>query len=155
MSLSYALEHVSASTESVLVELAAKSEYVLTYGPGPNPDNKNETIAVYTLNSGDLTYPATVTYGCETTLKGGKPIRRVRMTFTTWATETDSVTGVIRREPISTSWAMNIPVTFSVELADLDDFLGVGFSHLFASQSSGARTTTYLSRLQLGSPAVV
>jgi hypothetical protein len=153
MSLSYALDHVSASTESVLVELAAKSELTLI---STDTDVKTgAVVSTYTLASGDTQFPAYVTYRAEIQSRKTGVIRRISMTFDTWATQTDSVTGVIDRLPISASFAMNIPQGFTVELADIDDFIGVAFSFLFASQSSGARSTTYLSKLLYGAPQVV
>jgi hypothetical protein len=76
------------------------------------------------------------------------------MTYSTWATETDSVTGIINRKAISGQFNFIVPMGFTVELADMDDFIGNCFSFLYSSVSAGARTTTYLGRLLFGAPQV-
>lgn len=156
MSKSYVLEHCASATESVLVETAAKSEMTRTFqGVDPTDPTGQTQMTEYTLNSGDSAYPATVTYRNVTRAKGGDAVRRFSLTFQTWATETESVTGEVRRKPVSAQINFSLPVSFSVELADLDDMLGNLFSFMYASQSSGARATGYLSVLQFGGTQVV
>jgi hypothetical protein len=156
MSHSYAIEHApGGTTESVLIEVSEKADFSLTFGPAPDPLNKNAIISIYTLANGDQTYPATVTYRVEAIKRDGKLVRRLSMTYDTWATDTDSVTGDVAREPISMTWSANVPTTFSVEVADFDDMLGNFFNFLYASQSSGARATTYISKLLFGASKVV
>jgi len=152
MSLSYAIDHAVASTESVNVEVAAKSELTLV---STDIDPKTgAVISTYLLASGDANFPSNVTYRAEQQTRGGKTVRRVSMTFSTWATETDSVTGIVRHEPVTGTYSFVVPMAYTVELADMDDFIGNCFSFLYSSVSAGARTTTYLQKLLYGAPQV-
>lgn len=154
MTLTYAIPHaIGGTTESVLVEVAEKSSLVLV--SSDYDKSTNENVATYRIATGDTVYRATVVYTAGDQLRAGKPVRFVTMTFTTWATESDDVAGTVRYEPISAKISLTIPTSFTVELADLDDFIGTMFSFLYASQSSGARSTTYLSKLLYGIPQVV
>jgi hypothetical protein len=152
MALSYAVDHANASTESVNVEVAAKSELTLV---STDVDPKTGAVtSTYLLASGDANFPSYVTYRAEQQTRGGKSVRRVSMTFSTWATETDSVTGVVRHEPLNGTYSFVVPMAYTVELADMDDFIGNCFSFLYASVSAGARSTTYLQKLLYGAPQV-
>lgn len=149
----YSLDHVASATESVLVETAAKSEMTLQ---STDVDPKTgAVVSTYNLASGDSQFPASVVYRVENQSRGGSPIRRVSMTFSTWAVDDNSVDGTAIRKPISGTIAMNIPADITTELADLDDFIGNLFSFLYASQSGGARNTGYLQKLLYGVPQVV
>jgi hypothetical protein len=114
-----------------------------------------DVISTYVLASGDSLYPATVSYRISNQSRGGAPIRRVLMTFSTWAVDANSTDGIDTRKPIVGSIAMNLPADITLELADMDDFIGNLFSFLYASQSSGARSTAYLQKLLYGVPQVV
>lgn len=153
MSLSYAIDHVVATTESVNVEVAAKSE--LTFISSDTDKSTGEVISTYALASGDVRYPGTVTYRIAKQNRGGNPTRRISMTFDTWATETDSVTGVINRKPINVTWSFTVPQDLTTELADVMQLLGNAFSFLYGSVAAGVRSTTYLSNLLYGTPKVV
>lgn len=153
MTISYSLDHVSSSTEVVNVELAAKSEMTLR---STSVDPKTgETTSVYVLASGDMNYPATVTYRTAIQNRANGAKRRISMTFSTWAVQTDSVTGEEVRKEISTSISLLVPGDLTLELADIDDLIGVAFSFMYASVSSGARNTGYLQKLLYGVPQVV
>lgn len=152
MAHSYSIDHAVSSTESVLVEVAAKSEFV---SQGTSIDPKTGArVNTYALGSGDTGYQATVEYRVEDQTRSGDPVRRVTMTFRTWATDDDGA-GVVLKKPILGQFIMNIPLSFTIEVGDLDDFIGNCFSFLYASQSSGARATGYLTSLLFGSPKVV
>jgi hypothetical protein len=144
---------VATSTESVNVEVAAKSELTLI---ATDIDQKTgEITSTYTLASGDMAFPGLVTYRVGEQARSSGPIRRISVTLSTWATETDSVTGVIRRKPISCTISLNLPGDLTFELADVMQLLGNTFSFLYASVSAGVRSTGYLQKLLYGSPQVV
>jgi hypothetical protein len=152
MSTTYSLDHVVSSTESVLVEVAAKSEFV-SQGTVIDPKT-GARITTYTLGSGDSAFLATVEYRIEEQVRAGQSVRRVSMTFRTWATSDDGL-GLVVKRPVSGQFAFVLPIDLTIELADLDDFIGNCFSFLYASQSSGARATGYLNSLLFGSSKVV
>lgn len=153
MTHTYSLDHVATATESVLVETAAKSEMTLV---STDVDPKTgDIVSTYVLSSGDSQFPANVTYRVATQSRGGQAIRRMSMIFSTWAVDDNSVDGVATRKPISGTIALNVPADITIELADMDDFIGNLFSFLYASQSSGARNTGYLQKLLYGVPQVV
>jgi hypothetical protein len=153
MTKTYSLDHVVTSTESVKVEVAAKSEMVLQ---STATDQKTGAIAsTYVLASGDIAFPATVVYRTELQKRGGELVRRASVTFNTWAVRADDVAETEVRKPISGTFAFVLPSDMNIELADLDDFIGNVFSFLYASQSSGARNTGYLAKILFGIPQVV
>jgi hypothetical protein len=96
-----------------------------------------------------------VVYRIESQTRSDGPKRRVSMTFSTWATVSDSVAGTDKKSPISGTISLLIPADLTTELTDMDDFIGTLFSFLYASQSSGARNTGYLQKLLYGVPQVV
>lgn len=152
MTLTYSLDHVPSTTESVAVEVAAKSE--MTLQSNSTDPKTGEQTCVYVLASGDMNFPATVTYriGLQNRSDGKK--RRVSMTFSTWATVADSVTGIDTKKEISSTFSMLLPADVTIELADVDDLIGTTFSWLYLSQSAGARDTTWLQKLLYGVPQV-
>lgn len=153
MTITYALDHVPTSTESVNVEVAPKSEMALikTY-VDPKTD---ELVSEYRIASGDEVYPASVVfrYGVQSRKTGD--VRRISMTFYTWATKTDSVTGEVAHEPISSSVQFLLPAQMTVEVADLDDLVGNTFSFLYLSVTTGARSTAWLQALLYGRTQLV
>jgi hypothetical protein len=153
MSLSYSIDHVVTSTESVNVEVAAKSEMTLV--ATDNDAKSGDVVSTYVLASGDTAFPGTVSYRVGNQSRGGAPVRRISITFSTWAAETDSVSGAIVRKPANFTVSMNLPADMTLELADINQALGNLFSFLYASVSAGARNTGYLQKLLYGSPQVV
>lgn len=151
MPITYTIDHISSSTESVLVETAPKSEMV-SQGTVVDPKTGAKTTS-YSLASGDSAYPGVVEYRVEAQNRGGFPILRVSMTFKTWATSDDGLGTVVKR-PLVSTFAVNLPADLTIELADFDDLIGNVFSFLYASQSAGARNTGYIQRLLYGSPTV-
>jgi len=152
MSITYTLDHINASTESVNVEVAAKSEMTLV---STDTDPKSgDTISTYRLASGDVAYPGTVTYRVQAQGSNGNPTRRVVMTLSTWATSDDGL-GLVVKKPLTGSISFVFPADMTIELADLDDFIGNLFSFLYASVTAGARSTAYLQKLLFGAPQVV
>lgn len=153
MTVTYALDHVPTTTESVNVEVAPKSEMALirTY----TDSNTGELVSEYRLASGDEIYPSTVVYryGVQTRKSGS--VRRISMTFFTWASKTDSDTGITTREQVSSTVSLLLPATMTVEVADLDDFIGTMFSFLYASVTTGARSTAWLQALLYGRTQLV
>ncbi|DAD51634.1 coat protein [ssRNA phage Esthiorhiza.2_43] len=152
MSLSYAIDHVVTSTESVNVEVAAKSE--LTLVSSDTDPKTGEVSSTYVLGSGDVVFPAYVTFRVASQSRRGTQVRRLSMTFDSWATETDSVSGAVVRKPISGTISVVIPADMTVELADTMQLLGNMFSFMYPSVAAGVRSTTYLSKLLYGSPQV-
>jgi hypothetical protein len=147
----YLIDHINASTESINVEVAAKSEMI---EQSTDTDSKTgDVISTYVLSSGDNAYPATVTYRVQASGSVAKPTRRVVVTLSTWATSDDGA-GVVVKRPLTGSISFVLPADMTVELADMDDFIGNLFSFLYASATAGARSTTYLQKLLYGVPRV-
>jgi len=152
MTITYSIDHTSGSPESVSVELAEKANMVLQ---GTQTDPKTgEVSSTYVLSTGDNSYPATVVYRAVLQNRPAGPIRRVSMTFNTWATRSDSVTGLDTKKPFSGTVSMNMPADITIETSDADDFIGSLFSFLYASVAAGARDTAYLAKLLFGIPQV-
>jgi hypothetical protein len=152
MSLSYSIDHLSTSIEDVSIEVAAKSEMTLQ-GTGPDPKTGDQ-VSTYVLASGDNSFPATVVYRAGVQTRAGSPIRRISMTFGTWATKADSVTGVDVKLPLVATVSFNIPADMTVEVADMDDLIGNLFSFLYLSVTTKVRDTTWLQKLLYGVPQV-
>jgi len=152
MTHTYSLDHVASATESVNVETAAKSEMTLR---STDVDPKTgDVVSTYVLASGDSRYEATVTYKVQEQNKVGAPTRRCVVTLNTWATDDDGA-GLVVKKPITGSISFIVPTDLTIELADMDDFIGNLFSFLYASVSTGTRNTTYLQKLLYGVPQVV
>lgn len=153
MTVTYSIDHCPTTTESVNVEVAPKSEFALirTY----TDNTSGELVSEYRLASGDELYPATVAYryGIQTRKTGN--VRRISVTFYTWATKTDSVAGTVEYEPINSTIQFILPAQMTIEVADLDDFLGNTLSFMYGSVSAGARSTGYLQALLYGRTQVV
>lgn len=152
MTITYSLDHVATSVEDVSVEVAAKSEMTLQ---STSTDPKTgEVVSVYVLASGDNSFPATLTYRNSLQNRNTGAIRRISMTFSTWATAADSVSGVDTKKPFSGTVSFNIPADMTVEIADMDDFIGNLFSFLYLSVTTKVRDTTWLQKLLYGVPQV-
>lgn len=153
MTHTYTIDHAVNTTESVLVEVAPKSEMTLV---ATDVDQKTGAVtATYRLASGDAAYPATVTYRVEDQNRSGSKIRRISVTLNTWAADDNSVDGTTTRKAISGTISLNVPADITTELADVDDFYGNLFSYLYPSQAAGVRSTVYLQKLLYGAPQVV
>ena len=152
MTITYSLDHVSTTVEDVSVEVADKSNLVLQ---STSTDPKTgDVTSIYVVSTGDNAYPAYVTYRVAVQKRAAGVIRRMSMTFDTWAVKSDSVTGIDTREPISGTISINAPANMTIETADLDDFIGNLFSFLYDSVTVKARNTTWLSKLLFGVPQV-
>jgi hypothetical protein len=152
MSISYDITHVETTTESVDVEVAQKTDMVLQ---STFTDPKTgEITSTYVLANGDNSYQANVIYRNGLQTRQNAPIRRFSVTFTTWATSTDSVSGVVVHKPITGSMNFTIPADLTVETADMDAFIGNLVSYLYESVSAGARDTSWLEKLLFGIPQV-
>lgn len=152
MSLTYSIDHLSTSVEDVSVEVADKSSMILQ---STITDPKTgEVSAVYVLPSGDNAYPATITYRSVIITRGGKLVRRISVTFSTWATKSDSVTGLDTKEEVISTFTCLVPATMTIEVADFDDLLGNLFSFLYLSVTAKARDTSWAAKLLYGLPQV-
>lgn len=152
MTITYSIDHLSTSVEDVSVEVAAKSEMTLQ---STDVDPKTgEVVSTYVLASGDNSYPATVVYRSSVQNRSNGAIRRMSMTFSTWATASDSVTSTDTKKPLVITVAINVPADMTVEVADLDDLIGNAFSFLYASVTAKARSTSWLQKLLYGVPQV-
>lgn len=152
MALTYSLDHISTTVEDVSVEVAAKSEMVLQ---STSTDPKTgEVVSIYVLSSGDNSFPATVTYRNAVQKRSTGTIRRMSMTFDTWATCSDSVSGTDTKKPFSGTVSINAPADMTIETADADDFIGNLFSFLYLSVTTKVRDTTWLGKLLFGIPQV-
>jgi hypothetical protein len=150
MSITYSIDHVATSVEDVSVEVAAKSE--MTSSSTVTDPKTGRTTTVYTLASGDNAFPATVSYSSVLQQRASGPVREVSMLFSTWAVADNSVSGVATRKPLSGKITFVIPADYTVELADMDDFIGNLFSFLYASVSTKVRDTAWLKNLLFGIP---
>lgn len=108
----YSLEHVVASTETIDVEVAAKSEMVLQ--STVSDPKTGAVVSTYVLASGDNSRPATVVYRSELQKRASGNIRRVSMTFTTWAVKADEDDVIVDWKEISGTYSFNIPDRKSV-----------------------------------------
>jgi len=150
MTLSYAIDHVSSnSTESVTTIVADKSGRVSTQLDSDPKTGRN--TSVYTLSSGDPNHPATITYSVDPPSQDAKT-RYGSITFRTWCTQTDSVTGIVTWWPIQATISFVITNGAPVQLADFNKLIAAIFSYSYASVSSGVRDTVWLQNLLFGSP---
>jgi hypothetical protein len=152
MTITYSLDHVPSSTESVLVEVAPKSEFTLV---SSDIDPKTGAVTTtYQLASGDNAWPATVVYQSVLQDRPTGKVRFVSVTFNTWARASNDVSGIDTVKPVSAKASFTMPGDMTIEVADFDDLIGTLFSFQFASQSSGARNTGYISKLLYGASQV-
>jgi hypothetical protein len=153
MSISYSIDHAVASVEDVSVEVAAKSEMVLA-GSGVDPKT-NERFAQYRLASGDNAFPAIVEFRVGDQNRSYGAVRHIVVRFSTWAVESNSVSGIDTRKPITGIVTIDTPADYTIEVADLDDFIGNLFSYLYLSVTTKVRDTTWLRNLLFGAPTVI
>lgn len=153
MTCSFDIEHLGTSTEDVTVEVAPKSEMVLKEGSVRDPKT-GELSTTYILSSGDNAYPARVTYRSSTEVRGGGSVRKASMTFYTWATKTDSVTGDVERKSVTASISFILPADMTIDVADFDKLIGTLFSFLYQQVNTKVRTTTWLGKLLYGATQV-
>jgi hypothetical protein len=134
------------------VEVAAKSEMVLQ--STVSDPKTGAVVSTYVLASGDNSRPATVVYRSELQKRASGNIRRVSMTFTTWAVKADEDDVIVDWKEISGTYSFNIPADMTIEVADMDEFIGNCFSFLYASVTSGDRNTSWLAKMLFGIPQV-
>jgi len=152
MSLTYSIDHVGVTTESVLVDVAPKSE--LTYVKTVTDIKTGEVSTWYVLSSGDDAYPANVIFRSSTQLRSGAQRRIISVSLNTWAVKADSVAAIDTREQCFATIAFNMPASMTIELADFQQFAGTVFSFLYPSVASGVRSTAYLAKLLFGASQV-
>lgn len=152
MTISYGIDHVSGnSTESVTTIVAEKDTLVLV---APDKDPKSGRIsATYSVGSGDVNHPATLDVAIDPVVIGKS--RYGTFTFKTWATQTDSVTGIVTYWPVQATVSFNIGAGAPVQLADFNKLIAAAFSYTYASVTAGVRDTAWLQKLLYGSPTVV
>lgn len=152
MTITYSIDHLVTTTEAVNVEVADKSNLVLQ---ATSTDPKTgELSSTYVIANGDVAFPATVTYRNAVQKRGANLVRRLSMSFDTWAVKADSVSGVDERKPINCTISMIVPAEMTIEVADADDLLGNAFSFFYADVNAGARDTAWLAKLLFGIPQV-
>jgi len=152
MTLTYSLDHVNSSTEVVDVEVADKTNMVLR---STTTDPKTgELTSVYVLATGDNSYPASVTFRSGLQNRANGAIRRVSMTFSTWAVRADDVAETEDRKEITATFSFNLPADMTIEVGDMDDLIGNCFSFLYPSVTTGDRDTSWLAKLLYGIPQV-
>jgi len=153
MTITYSIDHLETTTESVDVEVSAKSEMVLQ---STSTDPKTGAItSTYVLASGDNSYPSTVTFRNEIQSRNGGAVKRVSITFSTWAVSSNSVSGIDTRKPVSGTISFNLPGDMTIEVSDFDVLLGNLFSFAYSAVTSGARDTGWIADLLYGVPQVV
>lgn len=152
MTLSYGIDHVSSNTtESITTVLADKTTMVLV---SSDVDVKTgRATATYVLATGDPNHPAQVIFAVDPVVNSNKS-RYGSVTFKTWSTQTDSVTGVVTYWPVQATMSFVIQNGAPVQLADFNKLIAAVFSYTFASASSGTRDTAWLQDLLFGSPQV-
>jgi len=148
MTITYSIDHLVTSVEDVSVEVAAKSE--MTLQSSDIDPKTGETVSIYVLASGDNAYPSTVTYRSGVQNRSGNQVRRISITFNSWAVVADSVSGVDTRKPISGTVSFVVPADSTTEVADMDDMLGNLFSFCYASVTTKVRSAAYLQKLLYG-----
>lgn len=152
MSHSYEITHASSNTtESVTLSVADKTGMVLA---NIDADPKSGRItSTYILASGDVAHPATVQYSVDP-VKGDGKTRYGSVTFRTWATDTDSISGAIVWYPVQATVSFVIPDGAPVQLADFMKLIAVVFSYTYKAVASGARDTAWAQNLLLGGSAM-
>lgn len=152
MTITYSIDHTPDTSESMNAEIAPKSEMTLV---STDVDPKTgEVTSTYVLASGDNGYPATVVYRTSIQKRATGAIRRMSMTFSTWATASNSVDGVDTKKPISASVNINVPADMTIEVTDLSTMVGNAFSFLYPSIAAGVRNNSWLQKLLYGVPQV-
>jgi hypothetical protein len=152
MTLTYSIDHAPTTTEAVNVEVAEKSGMTLV---GTTTDPKTgEVVSTYVLATGDNSFPANVVYRAALQARSTGNIRRISMTFSTWARKSDSVSGTDTVKPLTGTISFNIPADFTVEVADLNNVLGSLMSYMYLSVTASVRDTTWLQKLLYGIPQV-
>lgn len=152
MTITYSIDHVSTSVEDVSVETAAKSEMTLQ---STTTDQKTGNVtSTYVLASGDDAYKAFVTYTSSIQNRASGAIRRLSMLFSTWATASNSISGIDTKKPISVQISIQLPSDMTIELADLDKLLGNAYSFTYEDVTTKVRDTVWLQKLLYGVPQV-
>jgi len=152
MTITYSIDHLSTSVEDVSVEVAAKSE--MTLQSTTTDPKTGDVVSTYVLASGDNSFPATVTYRVATQKRADGLVRRISVTFSTWATSDDSVTGLTTKKPLSGTVSFLVPADMTIEVADMDDMLGNLVSFAYLSVTTKVRSTAWLQKLLYGIPQV-
>lgn len=152
MTITYSIDHLSTSVEDVSVEVAPKSE--MTFQGIVTDSKTGEVKASYVLASGDNAYPATVTYKSSIQSRASGQVRRMEIQFSTWATLSDSVSGLDTKKPVLASCVFTVPADMTIEVSDLDDLLGNLFSFAYLSVTTKVRNTTWLQKLLYGATQV-
>jgi len=148
MSLTYTIDHAVSTVEDVSVQVANKAALALIKTAD---DGNGGVTSEYAINTGDPTYPAMVTYRSAVVTPKGKPsYRRISVTMSSWARVADSVTGLDKVAPIQGTISVNVPLDFSVEVADLNEFVGNLYSFTYPSVTTKLRATGTLSKLLFG-----
>jgi len=153
MSHTFSFDHTPSTQESVLIEVAPKSE--LTYRKTTTDPKTGEVAAEYVLASGDDAYPGLVTFRSSVQSRSNGMKRVISVTFSTWAVDANSVSGIDTRSQAVGTISLLLPAEFTIELADLMQFVGNLFSFTYASQASGVRSTGYLQNLLYGVTKVI
>lgn len=149
MTFVYSIDHVILDTsDGVNIPVPEKNSLILRsldYDP-----KTRESVAVYVIGTGDNQYQSTLTFRSSLQDRAGGQIRRISETWSSWATKTDDVTGVVVKKPISISVSFNIPADIVVEVADLAAMLLSNLSFLYPSVATGNINTGYLNKLLYG-----
>lgn len=153
MTITFSIDHLSTSVEDVSVEVAPKSE--MTFQGITTDPKTGEMKASYVLASGDNAYPAIVTYKSALQSRASGQVRRIEIQFSTWATQSDSVSGLDTKKPVTASVVFTVPADMTIEVADLDDLLGNAFSFAYLSVTTKVRSTAWLQKLLYGASQVV
>jgi hypothetical protein len=152
MTLSYEITHVSSnSAESVSTLIAEKT--TMSLKSNVTDPKSGRITATYILGSGDSNHPATVRYVVDPPASGITN-RYGSVTVNTWATQTDSITGIVTWYPIQATMSFVIVDGSPVQLADFNKLIAAAYSYTYLSQASGVRDTTWLQTLLYGSPQV-
>jgi hypothetical protein len=152
MTITYGIDHVSAnSTESVTVLIAEKS--TMTFSSVKTDPKTGRITTTYLIGSGDANHPAYVVYIADPVSPGVKT-RYGSVTIQTWATQTDSVTGIETWWPIQATTSFVITNGSPVQLADFNKLVAAVFSQTYASVASGVRDTAWVQNLLFGNPTV-
>lgn len=154
MTLSYSLDHIPTSTA---VDFAVPSPigdaYLAKLAPLPAVNGESETR--YAVISGDTSSPAILTYRSGDAVRKTGTIKRIGSGLSTWARESDSVTGLSRKALIAVNTTFNVPTDFKVEAEDLAYLL---VAHMIQFAPDGDQTVagiaSYMSKLLFGVTAL-
>lgn len=102
---------------------------------------------VYTHTSSDAAHPTTVTYSSATFNRDGKIYDKIKITTIMWVKITDTLASDFIWERYYSFQQIEIPLSDTTALADVDKFLACAGSTFYALAPAGVRDTVRQGKL--------